>query len=204
MLFYRVDLLYQRMLECRNNSKHGLHKVLKDDQWNILCPPNKKTYSKDFDITLLVAVIRSVVGLKPKGGWNIKELQSNDRSKGAFVFLALKLRNKIKHSSVESLKDLETFHDYWKRIRGILEGFKFEDMKSFEYLKTCPLDKHIDTITKLVDALESEVKKSIGQLKKDIVSMQNSISRLDNEKADKTDMEGIINLLFIYIYKKKK
>ena len=66
------------------------------------------------------------------------------------------------------------------------------------------MDKHIDTITKLVDALESEVKKSIGQLKKDIVSMQNSISRLDNEKADKTDMEGIINLLFIYIYIKKK
>ena len=65
------------------------------------------------------------------------------------------------------------------------------------------MDKHIDTITKLVDALESEVKKSIGQLKKDIVSMQNSISRLDNEKADKTDMEGIINLLFIYIYIKK-
>ena len=147
------------MLECRNNSKHGLHKVLKDDQWNILCPPNKKTYSKDFDITLLVAVIRSVVGLKPKGGWNIKELQSNDRSKGAFVFLALKLRNKIKHSSVENLQDLETFQDYWQRIRGILEGFF--------------------------------LKKSIGELKKDIVSIQSSILRLENEKLD---IEGTIYL----------
>lgn len=187
------------MLLCKQNTKHPLHNVLKCDQWNILCPPNQKTYSSNFDITLLVAVMRSVIGLKPKGGWKIKALQTNDLSVGAFVFLALKLRNEIKHTSVNNLEDLETFQDYWQRIREILTGLKFEDMTSFDILEICPLDKHIDSITKLVDALESEVadnendiqtlKNNIQSLKKDMLSIQNSISKLENEKADKSDLE---------------
>lgn len=183
------------MLECKNNTNHVLHKVLKDDQWNILCPPNEETFSSKFDITLLVAVIRSVIGLKPKGGWKIEELQQDDTSIGAFIFLAQKLRNEIIHGSVDSLK---TFQDYWQRIREILIGLKFKDMASFDDLETCPLDKHIDTLTKLVDALESEVtdiandmrtlKRNIADLKKDILLIQNSISKLENEKADKNDL----------------
>ena len=152
-----ATLLYQRMLQCKQDVKHPLHKVLHDDQWDILCPPNQQTHSKDFDITLLVAVIRSVIGLKPKGGWKINALQPNDTSIGAFVFLAKKLRNEIKHASVDSIQDLKQFQHYWHRIRDILIGLQFKDMASFNLLETCPLDKHIDTISKMIFDLEKRV-----------------------------------------------
>ena len=200
--------LYQRMLQCKQDVKHPLHKVLSVDQWDILCPPNQQTHSKDFDITLLVAVIRSVIGLKPKGGWKIKVLQQKDTSIGAFVFLAKILRNKIKHGSVDNIQDLKQFQHYWQRIRDILIGLHFTDMTSFNLLETCPLDKHIDTISKLVFDLEKRVDvlrneasdntNDIRNLNKDIQSINNLSLKLENEKADKKDFEGR-NLIFLLI-----
>ena len=200
-----ATLLYQRMLQFKQEVKHSLHKVLSNDQWDILCPPNQQTYSKDFDITLLVAVIRSVIGLKPKGGWKIKVLQPNDTSIGAFVFLAKILRNEIKHGSVDNIQDLNQFQHYWQRIRDILVGLHFTDMTSFNSLETCPLDKHMDTISKLVFDLEKRVgvlrneatdnTNDIRNLNKDIQSINNLSLKLENEKADKTDFEGR-NLIF--------
>ena len=201
-------LLYQQMLQCKQDVKHSLHKVLSDDQWDILCPSNQQTHSKDFDITLLVAVIRSVIGLKPKGGWNIKFIQPNDTSIGAFVFLARDLRNKIKHGSVDNIQDLKQFQHYWQCIRNILVGLHFTDMASFNLLETCPLDKHIDTISKLVFDLEKRVDvlrneatdntKEIHNFKKEIYSIKTFLSKLENEKADKKDVEGI-NLFFNFV-----
>ena len=193
-----ATLLYQRMLQCKQDVKHPLHKVLRDDQWDILCPPNQQTHSKDFDITLLVAVIRSVIGLKPRGGWNIKFIQPNDMSIGAFVFLAKNLRNEIKHGSVDNIQDLNQFQHYWQRIRDILVGLHFTDMASFDSLETCPLDKHIDTILKLVFDLEKRVDvlkneatdntKEIHNLNKNIQSIYNLFLKLENEKADKIEL----------------
>ena len=194
-----ATLLYQQMLQCKQDVKHSLHKVLNNDQWNILCPPNQQTHSKDFDITLLVAVIRSVIGLKPKGGWKIKVLESNDTSIGAFVFSVRDLRNEIKHGSVDNIQDLNQFQHYWKRIRDILVGLHFADMASFDLLETSPLDKHIDTISKLVFDLEKRVDvlrneatdntNDIQNLKKNIQSINNLSLKLENErKADKSEL----------------
>ena len=164
--------------------------MLSDDQWDILCPQNQQTHSKDFDITLLVAVIRSVIGLKPKGGWKIEVLEPNDTSIGAFVFLAKNLRNEIKHGSVDNIQDLKQFQHYWKRIRDILVGLHFSDMASFDLLETSPLDKHIDTISKLVFDLEKRVDvlrneatdntNDIRNLNKNIQSINNLCFKLEN------------------------
>ena len=179
-----ATLLYQQMLQCKQNKNHPLHKVLSGDQWDILCPPNQQTHSKDFDITLLVAVIRSVIGLKPKGGWKIKVLEPNDTSIGAFVFLAKILRNEIKHGSVDNIQDLNKFQHYWQRIRDILVGLNFTNMKSFDLLETCPLDKYIDTISKQTNDNTNDIRKIF----KDIHSIQNLSSTLENQKADKSEL----------------
>ena len=194
-----ATLLHQRMLQCKQDVKHPLHKVLSDDQWDILCPPNQQTHSKDLDITLLVAVIRSVIGLKPKGGWKIKVLEPNDTSIGAFVFLARDLRNEIKHGSVDNIQDLKQFQHYWQRIRDILVGLHFTDMESFNSLETCPLDKHIDTISKLVFDLEKRVDvlrnkatdntNDIQNFNKEIQSIKTFLSKLENEKANKSELK---------------
>ena len=190
---------YQEMLKCKQNTKHSLHKVLKADQWEILCPPNQQeTNFKDIDITILVALIRSVIGLKPKGGWRIKCLQPNDTSKGAFVFLASNLRNETKHGTMENIQDLNTFQNYWQRIKDILVGIHFKDMTSFDLLETCPLDKHIDIIMKLINDLEKRVDvlsneasdntSDIRNLNKDIQSINILLTKMMNEKADKSEL----------------
>ena len=176
-----ATLLYQRMLQCKQDVKHPLHKVLNDDQWDILCPLNQQTHSKDFDITLLVAVIRSVIRLKPKGGWKIEVLEQNDTSIGAFVFLARNLRNEIKHGSVDNIQDLKQFQHYWQRIRDILVGLHFTDMESFDLLETCPLDKCIDTIWKQTSDNKNDIRKIFNDI-------QNLSSTLEIQKADKSEL----------------
>ena len=197
------------MLKCKNDQNHKLHKVFKADQWIILCPPNQQeTNFKDLDITILVALIRSVIRLKPKGGWDIQSLQPNDTSKGAFVFLVLKLRNETKHGTMDNIQDLNTFQNYWQRIEDILVGLHFKDMAIFYSFETCPLDKHIDTITKLLNGLKKRVDllaneasdntNDIRKINKDIQSInqiiqinqnnQKLLMKLINEKADKNEL----------------
>ena len=63
------QILYPMILQFKQNPNHPLHKgKSSDDQWNILCPISQQTDSQAFSVTLLVTVIRSVIGLKPKGG----------------------------------------------------------------------------------------------------------------------------------------
>uniref|UniRef100_A0A7M5WV78 DZIP3-like HEPN domain-containing protein n=1 Tax=Clytia hemisphaerica TaxID=252671 RepID=A0A7M5WV78_9CNID len=101
--------LYQIFVQCKQDNKHELNKVLKKEQWQILCPQNGSSNPEDWDITLLIAVLRSVavVGLQPAGGWKIKSLQSNDQSIGAFLFLIRNLRNDLIHGSVNAVPNLQ-------------------------------------------------------------------------------------------------
>ena len=190
-------LFYQEILKCKNDKNHVLQRVLKADQWDILCPPSQQTHSKYLDITILVALIRSVIKLEPKGGWKIKYPLPNDKSKGAFAFLALKLRNEVKHCTINDIQDLNTFQLYWQRIKDILVGLHFKDMASFDSLETCPLDKHIDTITKLVDNLENRVDVLMTEASDNTNDIQNvnknikSINNLLNEKSDTSQVAGM-------------
>ena len=202
------NLLYQLLLNCKQDQSHPLHKAkLSDEQWNILCPITQQTDSKVFDITLLVAVIRSVIGLKPKGGWNIKSIQPNDTSIGAFVFLAKMLRNEIKHGSADNIQSFQKFQHYWKRIRDVLVGLQFNDMGSFDVLETCSLDKHMDTFLKMVSRLEKKVdllRNEAANNTKDIQNMTIEIQTLNElanqaavkselaTKANKKDISGIV------------
>ena len=146
-------LLYQILLKCRQDPNHPLHKArLSREQWAILCPISQQTDSKTFNITLLVAVIRSVIGLRPKGGWKIV-LQPNDTSIGAFVFLARNLCNEIIHGSVNNIQNLQRFKHYWQRIKDVLVGLQYNDLASFDALKTCSLDKHIAKLQTTVSCL---------------------------------------------------
>ena len=76
--------------------------------------------------------------------WKIQFLQPNDTSKGAFVFLALKLRNEIKPWNYERysrFKYISTL--YWQCIKKFLVGLYYKDMVDINLLETFPLDKHI-------------------------------------------------------------
>ncbi|XP_066935330.1 uncharacterized protein [Clytia hemisphaerica] len=141
--------LYQHMLTCKQNTKNGLHKILKQDEWDKLCPQNKQqTDSKDWDITLIVAVIRNETNLKPSGGW--KNVKSTDQSKAAFVDRARQLRNEIKHGNAADLDTVAKFNSCWNKIESILLGLKYQNMTFFHDLRTSSLDKYNAEILKIV------------------------------------------------------
>ena len=80
------QLLYQRLSACRQNQQHGLNRVLRPNQWLMLCPPNGQTVLKDCDLTVILAVVRSENVVAPQGGWNIRTLAPNDKSWCIYVF----------------------------------------------------------------------------------------------------------------------
>ena len=177
-----------------------LHKALKDDQWNILCPQNQLSNPEDWDITLLIAVLRTVIGLKPLGGWDIKNLNPNDQSIGAYLYLVRKLRNDLKHGAVGDIPDLATFKTFWSRMENILLGLKYKDMQKFYNLEQCSLDKHnslihamLGNLMKDVNDLSNEASdnaKEIKTLQQKIQAITACMNQLATTKADKVDVQG--------------
>jgi len=185
------------MQQCQQNKNHALNKgggKLRPEQWDVLCPMNQQSNAKDWDITLLVAVIRSELKLAPAGGWG------NDQSKGAFVFLIRNLRNEVKHGSINDIHTSNIFNLYWCRIEAILKGIKYKNMTFFYNLKTEPLDKHSIAITDTVKQLEIDVdilrnsatdnSKEIRIIKTNVDLIKTSLKHLYAQKADKEDLKG--------------
>ena len=147
--------LYQCLCLFKKREEKNLKKVVRSDQWAVLCPASGKTDSKTFDVTLLVIVIRYETNLPaPKGGWGIKNPDANDFSKAAFCIAARELRNLIIHSSIKSFEPVKKFDDVWFKLEEVLNGLKFDDMTSFQSLKISTLDHTI--LSKAVSALQDK------------------------------------------------
>ncbi|XP_066935721.1 uncharacterized protein [Clytia hemisphaerica] len=193
--------LHQIFVQCKQNKKHELNKVLKKEQWEILCPQNGLTNPEDWDITLLIAVLRSVVGLQPAGGWKIKSLQPNDQSIGAFLFLIRNLRNELIHGSVNAVPNLQAFKQLRSRMENILLGLKYKNMQMFYDLESCPLDKHVLVISRMVTNLDQEVdllrneasdnSNAIKNIEQHNQWIKTYLKQLSSAKAEKTDVEDL-------------
>lgn len=134
--------LYQVMEKCRLDKSHELQQIFNKTQWCIVCPSTGKSSSLQWDITKLVAVIRSEVKLSPAGGWKRNALAPGDVSIGAFVFLARNLRNAVKHGSIHDVSVTKgSFGKYWSEIESILKGLSYSNMALFNQLECGPLDK---------------------------------------------------------------
>ena len=148
--------LYQRLCLFKKREENNLKKVVRSDQWAILCPASGKTDSKQFDVTLLVIVIRYETNLPaPKGGWRIKIPDANDFSKAAFCIAARELRNLIIHSSIKSLEPVKEFDAVWCKLEEVLNGLNFDDMPSFQTLKHSTLDH--TSLSQAISALKDKL-----------------------------------------------
>ncbi|XP_066931781.1 uncharacterized protein [Clytia hemisphaerica] len=193
--------LHQIFVQYKQNKKHELNKVLKKEQWEILCPQNGLSNPEDWDITLLIAVLRSVVGLQPAGGWKIKSLQPNDKSIGAFLFLIRNLRNELMHGSINAVPNLQAFKQLRSRIENILLGLKYKNMQVFYDLESCSLDKHVLVISRMVTNLDQEVdllrneasdnSNAIKNIEQTNQWIKSYLKQLSSAKADKTDVEDL-------------
>ena len=164
--------LYQRMVQFKLNYQKQLKNVIKPNQWDILCPATKKSNAKDWDITLIVVVIRYVTNLPPPvGSWQQKVPSLMDHSKAAFCLLARELRNSINHGTVRNISKQLQFNDFWMRIEFILNGLYYNNMKLFKELETGNLKLYTSQIVK--------------SLHDELVLLQESLEELETNKVDR-------------------
>ena len=165
--------LYQHMTRCQGNRNY---RHLKPDQWALLCPKSGQSNSKEWDITLLICVIRNESTLSgPVAGWTDGPTALTDITKGGFVNRARIIRNLLKHGSVEAISTEFQFDGNWDEIEKILIGLNYQNMTDFHELKTKSLDKHN------------------GEIRKMVTSFKMDLDSLKNEAADNTNEIELLN-----------
>ena len=141
-------------------------KILNPGQWDTLYPAiSSQVSSKNFDITLLMVLLRNVCGLTPPGtGWDALPLPA-DLSREADIARVKYYRNTVcGHVAQASVDDL-TFNNCWKEIRRSLVrlgGRKYQE--PIDKLETDPLDpaavescKKLDESCKKLDELTASI-----------------------------------------------
>ena len=175
-------------------------KIINPTQWGKLFPaiPNSVS-SRDFDVTLLMVLLRNICGLvSPITGWDALPAVT-DRSHEADIARVKYFRNTVyahaKHTSVDD----ETFKTYWQDIRDTLVrlgGIKYK--AAIDKLETECMDPD----------MEDHYKELLNQWKKDENSVKDQleavIKRLDEMTASSntasakdTSDEGMFLVLII-------
>ena len=96
------------------------HKVLYNDQWRKLFPPDRtQPDCESFDITLLGILLINICGLSPPNtGWNNKPPQ-NDKSTEANIVRIRYFRNLLDHAPSTGVPT-QKFNTYWEEIADAL------------------------------------------------------------------------------------
>ena len=122
--------------------------IIKQDQYDLLFPQNKKTESKSFDATLLLLQMTSLWLKKPPKGKKWTEWpDENDISDVAHLIRIRLTRNQIQHPQQNI--DENTFADIFKNVTPSLValGSTIEDI---EDIKTCKLQRNTFSLKEFV------------------------------------------------------
>ncbi|CAH3178139.1 unnamed protein product [Porites lobata] len=119
-------------------------RILNPTQWAKLYPPSPSSVSsKDFDVTLLMLLLRNVCGLiAPTTGWdNLPPV--GDRSAEANIARVKYYRNHVYGYASQASVDDATFNSYWQDISYALVGLG-ADSAAINRLKTESMDPVIE------------------------------------------------------------
>ena len=99
----------------------GKHKILNSTQWEKLYPSYQSPVSsRNFDVTLLMVLLRNFSGLKPPAtGWN-KPPPATDTSPAADIIRVRVFRDEIYDHARKAYIDNHTFYEYWQDIQQTL------------------------------------------------------------------------------------
>ena len=93
-----------------------------------------QSHQRDFDITLLMVLLRNICGLTPPTtGWDALPA-ATDMSREADIARVKYFRNTVYAHAEQASVDDATFHKYWKEIRDTLVrlgGVDYEVKKQF-------------------------------------------------------------------------
>ena len=129
-------------------------KILNQRQYNLLYPPaGQIPSSANFDITLLILLIRNLCGLQPSNwsGWN-QNPQPNDQSQVADVIRIRQFRNELYGHIVNTEISDTQFTQYWSDISDVLIrlGSKPSDIEKYKTQSLDPMTR-VEVITRLIE-----------------------------------------------------
>ena len=126
----------------------GKKKVLNPAQWGKLYPAIAPSVSSsNFDITLLMVLLRNICGLTPPAsGWDTLPPEA-DKSREADIARLKHFRNTVYAHAEEASVDDVTFNTHWQSIRDVLVrlgGAKYDYGDAIDKLKTECMDPVIE------------------------------------------------------------
>ena len=115
-------------------------RILTATQWGKLYPSSPSSVSsRDFDITLLMLLLRNICGLIPPAtGWDSLPLDA-DTSAEANIARVKYYRNHVYGNASQASVDDATFNAYWQEISNALVGLG-ADAAAINTLKTQSMD----------------------------------------------------------------
>ena len=119
-------------------------RILNPTQWGKLYPPTPASVSsKDFDITLLMLLLRNICGLTPPTtGWDNLP-PAADTSAEANIARVKYYRNHVYGHASQASVDDATFNTYWQDVSNALVGLG-ADAAAINTLKTESMDPVIE------------------------------------------------------------
>ena len=141
------SLLYQHLYMDHRVTLQTLrtNNTISQQQWRILFPNNKRTNSKEFDISLCIILVRNCTNVPgPVNSWKKPPLVC-DNSIAANVIRLNYFRNKYEHSSWLLFMTDKTFAIEWKEMEDILTDLGYQQLPhklDLARLKTIALDSN--------------------------------------------------------------
>jgi len=154
-------------------------RVLNPTQWGKLYPAIKSSVSStNFDITLLMVLLRNVCGLVPPAtGWDSLPA-ATDLSPEADIVRIKYYRNTVYGHASEASVDEATFSQYWKDIQDALVrlgGTCYQG--AIDDLKTACMDREF----------EEHYQDLLKQWVKDEISIKEKLDQIEEKVARKLD-----------------
>ena len=180
--------IHSLLTNFKQREKKNLKKIIHKKQWDLLChvcskkciqpcPKHGVTELEDFDITNLSIIFRNIG--KIIQGLDEQIIQQLMDAFLEYVNEASDIRNYLMHSSSKGMT-MNVFNDQWTKIKNLLVGLKYQNMKLFTDLETCSLDPYlsqqIDIIKTLYNNLDSKKCDRIEHMK-----LKATFSRLETK-----------------------
>ena len=177
----KVDL-YKKMQTFKGKYETKLKKVIREEQWNIICPSSGLSDSSKWDITTLTVISQYEVlhAQPPMAGWENDPIPI-DLSLAADVCRARNIRNFVKHSTMETFDDATVCNNTLTMIHTLLQRLGYNNMNLFNDLASGSLTLCSDTIMKVLQQKINYTSDQVKMLEDAKCSTDKNLETLDQK-----------------------
>ena len=168
-----------------------IKKVLNPSQWDKLYPAIKSSVSsRNFDITLLMVLLRNICGLAPPvTGWDTLPLATDTTLEADFARIKCYRNTVYGHASEASVDDV-TFNQYWQDIQDALVrlgGARYQSAIN-DLKKECmdpDIEEHYKELLKQWVVDEVSIKERLDEIGKSLDELKEAIVNSKKRAGDK-------------------